>query len=375
MFNRVLVTGGAGFIGSHLVDLLVEKGYKVRVFDSLDTQVHGETDTLPDYLNKEAEFIRGNVLDRDALKKAMQGCDAVVHDAAQVGVAQSQYEISRYTSVNVGGTAQVLDLIVNECKHVQRLVVASSMSIYGEGVYKRPSDGKLVYPTPRPEEQMARRDWDPRDPETGENLIAVPTPETKPLHCTSIYALNKKDQEEYVLCMGRIHGLSTVACRFFNVYGPRQSLSNPYTGATAIFLSRIKNGHSPLLYEDGKQMRDFIHVRDIVEAKQFLLENPKAVNDMYNICTGKGTSIGEISEMLSKVLGRPEIKPEVIGKYRAGDIRHCYGDGSKLAALGWKNRISLEDGLKMLIEWSKTAESVDMVTKAHSELVEKGLVR
>ncbi len=375
MFKRILVTGGAGFIGSHLVDLLLAKGYQVRVFDSLDPQVHGNTDTPPSYLNKEAEFIRGNVLDRDALKKALQGCDAVVHNAAQVGVAQSQYEIERYTSVNVGGTAILLDLIVNECKHVERLLVASSMSIYGEGVYKRPSDGKLFYPTPRPEEQMARRDWDPRDPERGEVLIPVPTPETKPLHCTSIYALNKKDQEEYVLCMGRINNLSTVACRYFNVYGPRQSLSNPYTGATAIFLSRIKNGHSPLLYEDGKQMRDFIYVRDIVEAKVFLLENPNAVNEMYNVCTGKGTSIGELSEMLSKVLGREEIKPEIIGKYRAGDIRHCYGDGSKLAALGWKPRFALEDGLRELIEWSKTAESVDMVSQAHNELVEKGLVR
>jgi dTDP-L-rhamnose 4-epimerase len=375
MFKHVLVTGGAGFIGSHMVDLLIEKGYKVRVFDNLEPQVHGQRRTPPDYFNKEAEFVYGDVRDRDALRKALDGIDAVIHDAAMVGVGQSQYEILRYTDVNTTGTANLLDLIVNECRHVERVLVASSMSIYGEGAYRRPSDGKIVYPVLRPETQLEQHDFDVHDPETGEVLEAVPTPETKPLYCTSVYALNKKDQEEYTLVVGRTHRLSVVACRYFNVYGPRQSLSNPYTGAAAIFLSRIKNGNPPLIYEDGKQVRDFISVRDIVEAKLFLLENPKANLEPYNICTGKPISILELAKLLAKLNGRGDLEPLVTKRFRAGDIRHCYGDSTKINSLGWRARISLEDGLRNLVEWSASVEAVDKVEEAHKELEMRGLVR
>ena len=301
MFKRVLVTGGAGFIGSHMVDLLLEKGYKVRVFDNLEPQVHGDISEPPAYLSREAEFVRGDVLDRDALRRAMDGCDAIIHDAAMVGVGQSQYQVYRYTHVNTGGTANLLDILVNDKTGVERLLVASSMSIYGEGACTRPSDGRMVFPVLRPEEQMQRHDFEVRDPETGEVLLPAPTPEHKPLYCTSVYALSKKDQEEYCLVVGRAHNIPTVACRYFNVYGPRQSLSNPYTGAAAIFLSRIKNGNAPLLYEDGKQMRDFINVRDIVEAKLFLLENPKANLEPYNICTGAPTSITDIDRKSTRL--------------------------------------------------------------------------
>ena len=248
-------------------------------------------------------------------------------------------------------------------------------SIYGEGVYRRPSDGALVAPLPRPEAQMARHDFETRDAETGEVLEPVPTPETKPLHCTSVYALNKKDQEEYVLQVGRVHNLSTVACRFFNVYGSRQSLSNPYTGAAAIFMSRIKNGNPPLIYEDGVQSRDFIGVRDIVEAKLFLLENPKAECDAFNIATGIPTSILDLARMLCRLMSRPDLDPEVTRRFRPGDTRHCYGDPSKIQALGWKARIPLEEGLRQLVEWSAQQDAVDMVDKAHRELEERGLVR
>ncbi len=375
MFKRVLVTGGAGFIGSHMVDLLLERGYEVRVFDNLEPQVHGEIHEPPAYFNRDAEFIRGDVLDREAMAKALKGVNAVIHDAAMVGVGQSQYQVHRYTNVNTTGTALLLDILVNDKTSVERLLVASSMSIYGEGLYRRPSDGTAVSPQLRPDDQLESRDFEMRDPQTDEVLEAVPTPETKPLYCTSVYAQSKKDQEEYCLIVGRAHKIPTVACRFFNVYGPRQALSNPYTGAAAIFSSRIKNGNRPLIYEDGKQLRDFVSVRDLVEAKLFLLENPAANLDAYNICTGKATSIYDVAAMLCELNRRPDLQPEVIRSFRSGDIRHCYGDPSKLSALGWNAKTDIKDGFRWLVEWTQQQESVDMMEQAHKELVAKGLVR
>lgn len=375
MFNRVLVTGGAGFIGSHTVDLLLEKGYKVRVLDNLEPQVHGNIDKAPEYLNKEAEFIHGDILDRDILKKAIDGCDAIIHDAAMVGVGQSSYQIFRYTHVNTSGTANLLDILVNEKTNVQRLLVASSMSIYGEGQYKRPSDGKLVSPFLRPDEQMKKGIFEVLDPETGEELVAVPTPETKPLISTSVYALSKKDQEEYSLLTGKLNNLPTVATRFFNAFGPRQSLSNPYTGAAAIFSSRIKNGNAPIVYEDGLQSRDFISVRDIARAQVFLMENPDANYEAYNVCSGTPLSIAGVARTLAKLMGRPDLEPNVQGSFRAGDIRHCFGDNSKLRALGWVPETSVEEGFRWLVEWSENETAIDMVEKAHQELVDKGFVR
>ncbi len=375
MFKRVLVTGGAGFIGSHMVDLLLEKGYEVRVFDNLEPQVHGENAPVPAYLTKGAEFIHGDVLDRDALHKAVKDCDAVIHDAAMVGVGQSQYQVARYTQVNTLGTANLVDILANEKTAVQRVLVASSMSIYGEGLYRRPSDGASVSPFLRPEEQMAAGDFEVRDPETGEALEAIPTPESKPLFSTSFYALGKKDQEEYILLMSKIHKISAVACRFFNVYGPRQSLSNPYTGAAAIFSSRIKNGNPPLIYEDGLQSRDFISVYDIVAAKLFLMENPTADGEAYNVCCGKGTSIIEVARTLATLMGKPDLEPELPGTFRAGDIRHCYGDDTKMRTLGWTPKVSLKDGFGELVNWTAQQEAEDKVSTAHAELVAKGLVK
>lgn len=374
MFKHVLVTGGAGFIGSHTVDALLRMGCKVRVFDNLEPQVHGNITEPPAYLTREAEFIHGDVLDRDALKRALDGIDAVIHDAAMVGVGQSQYQIHRYTNVNTTGTAVLLDILVNEKTSVERLLVASSMSIYGEGYYRRPSDGSFHCPFLRGDEQLAAKDFEMRDPATGEALEPVPTPESKPLYCTSVYALSKKDQEEYCLVVGRAHKISTVACRYFNVYGPRQALSNPYTGVAAIFSSRIKNGNAPLIYEDGKQSRDFIHVEDIVAGKLFLLQNPKANLDAYNICTGKPTSVEQVARLLAKLHGREDLVPTIARSFRSGDIRHCYGDPSKLAALGWTAKTSLEDGMRRLVEWTAKQEAEDLVEKAHRELVERGLI-
>ncbi|MDK2970419.1 MAG: dTDP-L-rhamnose 4-epimerase [Candidatus Sumerlaeota bacterium] len=375
MFNRVLVTGGAGFIGSHTVDALLARGSKVRVFDNLDPQVHGGADTPPDYLSREAEFVRGDMRDRAAVLRAVDGVDAVIHDAGVVGVGQSQYEIDRYIDVNVRGTAVLLDVLVNERNSVERLLVASSMSIYGEGLYRRPSDGALVTPRLRPDEQLEKKDYEMRCPTTGERLEPAPTPESKPLYCTSVYAQSKKDQEEYSLIVGRTHKLSTVACRFFNVYGPRQSLNNPYTGVAAIFSSRIKNDAAPLIYEDGLQMRDFTSIHDLVRGKLLLLENPKAECEAINLGTGRPTSILDIARTLAKLYGRPHLEPEVLNKFRSGDIRHCYGDLTRANELGFRHEISLEDGLRELVEWGESVEASDKVLQAHQELVRKGLVR
>ncbi len=375
MFKNILVTGGAGFIGSHTVDALLAAGYRVRVFDNLEPQVHGAIDQPPAYLSREAEFIRGDVRDREALGRALRGMDAVIHLAAMVGVGQSQYQIHRYIDVNVGGTAVLLDLLVNDKTGVQKLLVASSMSIYGEGLYRRPSDGALRTPRLRPDEQLERHDFEMRDPETGEVLEPVPTPESKPLFCSSVYAQAKKDQEEYCLIAGQAYKIPVVAGRFFNVYGPRQSLNNPYTGAAAIFSARIKNGNPPLIYEDGEQRRDFICVRDLARALLFLLEDPRADYQAVNIGTGRPASILTLARTLAKLYGREDLEPQIVHKFRSGDIRHCYGDVSRIAALGFQASISLEEGLRELVEWADREEAVDQVEKAHKELVEKGLIK
>ncbi len=375
MAKHVLVTGGAGFIGSHTVDQLLEQGYQVRVFDSLDPQVHGDRPDPPDYLNRQAEFVRGDVRDRAALKAALEGIDAVIHLAAAVGVGQSQYEISHYVDVNVGGTAMLLDILVNDKPPVRRLLVASSMSLYGEGLYRRPSDGEPVNPMLRSDEQLARRDFQMRDPDTGEVLQAVATPEAKPAMCTSVYALTKKEQEELCLLVGKSYGIPTVACRFFNVYGPRQSLSNPYTGVAAIFSARIKNRNAPLIYEDGEQMRDFISVHDLARGILLLLEDERSDYQSFNIGTGIAVSVLSIARTLARLYGRLDLEPRIVQQFRSGDVRHCYADISKIRALGFEPRVKLEDGLKELVEWGERQEAVDEVEKVHKDMVSRGLIK
>lgn len=362
--DRVLVTGGAGFIGSHLVDELVKKGHKVRVLDIFEPQVH--RGKRPKYLNKDVDYIKGDVRKPSDLKKALDKIDVVFHLAAQVGVGQSMYEIERYIDHNTRGTAVLMEHIINKRGSIRKVVVASSMSIYGEGAYRCPSCGPSE-PVARKDEDLKKRRWEYSCPECGNKLSPAGTTEEKTLRSTSIYAISKKDQEEIVLTVGNAYKVPAVALRFFNVYGPRQSLSNPYTGVCAIFSSRIKNGNPPLVYEDGLQTRDFVNVKDIVSALMLVMNTPKADYNYFNVGTGRPTSILEIARILSGLYGS---KPDVVIKneYRSGDIRHCFADISKIADIGFKPSVSFKEGMRELVEWGKSEESVDMVGKADLEL-------
>jgi dTDP-L-rhamnose 4-epimerase len=365
-----LVTGGAGFIGSFIVDELVKQGHKVRIYDNLEPQVH--QGKFPEYLNKEAEFIQGDVRDYESLKKAIDGVDVVFHKAAMVGVGQSQYEIKRYVDVNIGGTANLLDIIANEKTRVSKIIVAASMSSYGEGQYECERCG-TVNPLLRSEEQMEDQDWELYCPSCQQPLRPLPTNEEKRLECNSTYATTKKTQEEMVLNIGATYGISAVAFRYFNVYGPRQSLSNPYTGITAIFLSRIKNDHSPVIFEDGLQTRDFISVHDIVRANILAMED-EALSGYYNIGTGRPKTIRGIAETLITLYGKT-LSPEITNRFRKGDIRHCFADITKAkVAFGYTPQVSFEEGMQELIQWSETAESVDKYEEARQELQKRGLV-
>ena len=370
MSKSVLVTGGAGFIGSHLCDELLEKNYKVRVLDSLSPQVHGPDLERPDYLADDVELHLGDVRDPEAVRKAVQGVDAVYHFAAKVGVGQSMYEIAHYTATNNDGTAVLLEALI---KHpVEKLIVASSMSIYGEGLYRNPA-GECVNGTERPIEQLQKHDWEVRD-EKGNVLTPIPTPETKTPTLASVYALSKYDQERMCMMIGRAYKIPTVALRFFNVFGTRQALSNPYTGVLAIFSSRLLNDQPPVVFEDGLQQRDFVHVKDIAQACRLSLEVPEAAHQVFNVGSGHRYTVQQIAASVARVLNKEYIEPEVTKNYRVGDIRHCFADISLARrVLGYAPRVSLEEGLAQLSEWLEGQQAVDHVAKARAELQERGL--
>ncbi len=372
-YKKILVTGGAGFIGSHIVDLLIQKGYSVRIIDNLDPQVHPGR-TRPTYLNSKAEFIRGDVTRRSDLIKALRGIDAVFHEAAKVGVGQSMYEIEKYTKNTVLGTALLLDLIVNHYRHkIKKIIVAASMSSYGEGLYKCPQHG-LIRPPLRNETQMAKGDFEMHCPRCQKYLKAVPVDEETKQICNSVYAINKRDQEEMFLAVGRAYGIPAVALRYFNVYGPRQSLSNPYTGVAAIFMSRIKNNHPPIVYEDGLQTRDFISVHDIAKANLAVLKNPHADYQVFNVGTGKAQTIKGVARIIAQLFGSP-LEPAVQKKFRKGDIRHCFADIRKIKrTIGWRPQVTFRQGMKELIAWSRQAEAHDLSAKAEKELKIRKLI-
>ncbi|HVR97200.1 MAG TPA: SDR family NAD(P)-dependent oxidoreductase [Thermoanaerobaculia bacterium] len=370
MSRRVLITGGAGFIGSHLADELLAHGYQVRALDDLSEQVHGPGANRPGYLSPEVELIRGDVRDPQAVRAALQGVDAVYHFAAVVGVGQSMYELERYTSINNLGTAVLLEALIE--RPVERLVVASSMSLYGEGMY-RDSAGRLVPGTDRHLERVKARDWELRD-DRGEVMTPVPTPETKRPSLSSLYALSKYDQERMCLMVGKAYDIPAVALRFFNVYGTRQALSNPYTGVLAIFASRFLNGNPPLIFEDGLQRRDFVHVSDIARACRLAMEVPEARDQVLNVGSGCQYTILEIARSMAEVLGREDLKPEITGQYRIGDTRHCFADITLARrTLGYEPQVQLEQGLVELASWLEGQVAHDRVAEARAELAARGL--
>jgi dTDP-L-rhamnose 4-epimerase len=368
MAKSILITGGAGFIGSHLADELLRQGHRVRALDNLSPQVHGLDTKRPSYLSEDVELQVGDVRNPDAVRKALDGIDQVVHFAAVVGVGQSMYQIAGYTEVNNMGTAVLLEALVE--KPVERVLVASSMSLYGEGLYE--GNRGVIEGHERPLEQLKAGDWELRG-QDGEVLKPLATPETKSPNLASIYALSKYDQERMCLMVGRAYNFSVSALRFFNVFGTRQALSNPYTGVLAIFMSRLLNGNRPLVFEDGQQRRDFVSVRDVARACTQVLDG-RGDNDVFNIGSGRNYSVMEVAHLCATALGREDLLPEVTGKYRIGDNRHCFADIEKARnQLGYEPKEFLEDGIGELAEWVKEQTAADHVETMRTELASRGL--
>jgi dTDP-L-rhamnose 4-epimerase len=368
--ETVLVTGGAGFIGRSVCKELLQRGHKVRVLDALIEQVHGEVDGSK-MLDPQVELVVGDVRNGDVVTKALQGVDSVINLAAEVGVGQSMYAVERYTSVNDVGTAVLMEKLID--RPVRRVVTASSMSIYGEGLY-RDADGRLVEDAERAPRTSEGQSWEPLD-QQGRPLSPVATPEWKRPNLASIYALGKYVQERTTLIMTQAYGMEGVCLRLFNVYGPGQALSNPYTGVLAIFSSRLLNGQPPVIFEDGEQRRDFVYVGDVARAFADALELPQAAGGVFNIGSGNDRSVRQVAQSLARAMGKGELEPEIAGKTRIGDIRHCYCD-TALAAdqLGFRATKDFEEGLSELAEWVASQTAVDRVDAARAELEARGLV-
>ncbi len=367
MKNRILITGGAGFIGAHLANDLSSRGYQVSVFDNLRPQVHGENPKRPNYLDKSVKFIHGDILNRKAVASALQNVDVIFHFAALVGVGQSMYEMVNYTDVNNLGTAVLLDEMVKN--PVKKLIVASSMSIYGEGLYQN-QQGEIVQNARRKISDLKKGNWELND-QFGK-LNPIPTPEGKQPDLSSVYALSKYDQERLCLMIGQAYEIPTIALRFFNVYGPYQALSNPYTGVLAIFASRLLNDQPPLIFEDGLQKRDFINVKDVVQACRKAMESPLE-NEVFNVGSGLNINVLEIAYRMAEVMGK-DLEPEVTGQYRVGDIRHCISDISRIRTqLDFQPQVTFEDGISELSDWLKDQVAIDRVGEMRKQLESRGL--
>lgn len=355
MGRHVLITGGAGFIGAHLADELLRHGHRVRVLDSLVAQVHGPAASRPEHLDPDVDFVRGDVRDATAVREALAGIDVVHHLAALVGVGQSMYAVSRYTEVNGGGTAVLLQALIE--RPVERLIVASSMSVYGEGLYLD-ERGTEVTDAVRPHSQLHRGDWEPRGRDGG-RLTAVATPESKPPSIASVYALSKFDQERLSLLIGDVYRIPTIALRLFNVYGPRHAQSMPGTGVLPVFASRLLEERPPIVYEDGEQRRDFVHVHDVARAFRLAMDS-EVTGGALNIGSGRAVTVNTVADMLARRLGHGRSDAEIVGRNRHGDVRHCFADiGAARRTLGYEPRVSLEDGIDGLAEWLRRTRPFD----------------
>jgi len=370
--ENILVTGAAGFIGSHIANALIKLGHHVIGYDSLDPQVH-PTGEIPSHLSSQVEFIRGDIRDRDTLTSCVARVDVVSHQAAVVGVGQSMYQIEHYVDINTKGTALLLEVLASSKHPVRKLVIPGSMSAYGEGSYSCPRCGP-VSPPLRSEDQLRQGEWELTCERCHSILDPLPTPEDKPFQAVSVYAITKQDQEQLSLSVGRAYSIPVVVLRYFNVFGPYQSLDNPYTGVAAIFMSRLKNGHRPVVFEDGRQTRDFISVHDIANANIAAMFSDRADYQALNVGTGRATSVLQLAEMLGTLLGK-DLRPETVAKARKGDVRHCSANIGRITqTLGWTPHVTLERGMEELIEWSEAVTAHDHIDSATAELQRRGLL-
>ena len=376
---RVLITGGAGFIGSHIALQLIKKGYDVTVLDNLLAQIHGDNPvkTSPLYcsVKDKTRFIKADVCDKALLEQALEDTDYVVHLAAETGTGQSMYEIKRYIDVNIGGTALMLDILTNTKHHVKRVVVAESRAIYGEGKYQCEKCGD-VYPTERKDEDMAKGDFECHCPKCGGPVKLVATTEDSAIHPSSVYGVGKQVQGQLVHMICKSIGIESVSFRYQNVYGPGQSLTNPYTGILSIFSTRIKNHKEINIFEDGKESRDFVYIDDVVDATIAGMEVPEANGHVFNIGTGVSTDVLTVAQTLSKHYGI-EVPLKVTGNYRLGDIRHNYADISLAKQiLGFQPKWSFDQGIKQFAEWVNRQElQTDNYEASLEEMKQKGLFK
>ena len=377
MTKRVLITGGAGFIGSHLVDKLIdERDHEVTVLDLLEEQVHGNIDKPPDYLNKGAIFLKGSVTDYGKLEELVGENDIIFHLAAMVGVSQSMYQIKKYIDNNILGVANLLDILANKNHSVEKVVIASSNTVYGEGKSKCGNCG-IFFPKLRVNQQLELKNWEINCPSCGQKSESILTDEIAPFNSSSIYALSKQVQEEMGLMIGSTYGINTTILRFFLVYGSRQAPSNPYTGVCSIFSSRLIRGKPPIIFEDGKQSRDFVNVDDVCQALLLSIDKKAADGEIFNVGTGLPITIKEVADLITEKIN-PSLKPIYSQQYRVGDIRHCVADISKIKnKLGYKPSITFKKGIDEFIDWIKTQKNCIQKhsQKAMEELKEKGLLK